>query len=81
MAISRASIPRDLQGGRKVTKKKTGGKLGSGSRFKSLSSKIQKSGKSKKSADAIAASIGRKKYGNKKMAKLSAKGRKKRGRG
>lgn len=81
MAISRASIPRELKGGRKVTKKKTGGKLGSGSRFKSLSSKIQKSGKSKKSADAIAASIGRKKYGNTTMAKLSAKGRKKRGRG
>jgi len=81
MAISRANIPRELKGGRKVIKKKTGGKLGSGSRFKSLSSKIQKSGKNKKDADAIAASIGRKKYGNKTMAKLSAKGRKKRGRG
>ena len=77
MAISRASIPRELKGGRKVAaKKKSKGKLGSGSRFKSLSSKIQKSGKSKKAADAIAASIGRKKYGKKKMAKLSAKGRK-----
>jgi hypothetical protein len=76
MAISRANIPRELRGGRKVIKKKSGGKLGSGSRFKALSSKIQKSGKSKKSADAIAASIGRNKYGAKKMAKLSAKGRK-----
>ena len=78
MAISRASIPRELKGGRKVAakKKKSKGKLGSGSRFKSLSSKIQKSGKSKKAADAIAASIGRKKYGKKKMAKLSAKCRK-----
>ena len=77
MAISRASIPRELKGGHKVAaKKKSKGKLGSGSRFKSLSSKIQKSGKSKKAADAIAASIGRKKYGKKKMAKLSAKGRK-----
>ena len=78
MAISRASIPRELKGGRKVAskKKKSKGKLGSGSRFKSLSSKIQKSGKSKKAADAIAASIGRKKYGKKKMAKLSATGRK-----
>ena len=79
MAISRASIPRELKGGRKVAAKKpkkSKGKLGSGSRFKSLSSKIQKSGKSKKAADAIAASIGRKKYGKKKMAKLSAKGRK-----
>ena len=63
MAISRANIPRELKGGRKVAskKKKSKGKLGSGSRFKSLSSKIQKSGKSKKAADAIAASIGRKK--------------------
>ena len=76
MAISRANIPRELRGGRKVAQKKSGGKLGSGSRFKALSSKIQKSGKSKKSADAIAASIGRKKYGAKKMAKLSAQGRK-----
>ena len=33
--------------------------------FNKLSSKIQKEGKSKESADAIAASIGRKKYGSK----------------
>ena len=33
--------------------------------FNKLSSKIQSEGKSKKSADAIAASIGRKKYGSK----------------
>lgn len=52
-------------------------KLGSGARFKALSNKIEKSGKSKESADAIAASIGRKKYGAKKMAKMSAAGRKK----
>ncbi len=47
------------------------------SRFSKLSDKIQKSGKSKKSADAIAASIGRKKYGKTKMAQMAAKGRKK----
>ncbi len=47
------------------------------SRFSKLSAKIQQSGKSKKSADAIAASIGRKKYGKTKMAKMAAKGRKK----
>lgn len=52
-------------------------KLGSGKRFSQLSSKIQKSGKSKKAADAIAASIGRKKYGKKKMSQMAAKGRKK----
>ena len=52
--------------------------LGSGGRFKKLSNSIQKKeGVSKQSADAIAASIGRKKYGAKKMAEMSAKGRKK----
>ena len=45
------------------------------SRFSKLSSKIQKTGKSKKSADAIAASIGIKKYGKKGMSKMSAAGR------
>lgn len=52
-------------------------KLGSGARFKALSDKIEKSGKSKESADKIAASIGRKKYGAKKMASMSTAGRKK----
>lgn len=50
-------------------------KLGSGGRFKALTKKLEKSGKSKSSAKAIAASIGRKKYGAKKMAKMAAKGR------
>lgn len=50
-------------------------KLGSGERFKALSSKIQKSGKSKDAADAIAAAIGRKKYGKSKFQKLAAKGK------
>ena len=51
-------------------------KLGSGARFKAVSKSIQKKGKSKKAADAIAASIGRKKYGTK-MAKMATAGRKK----
>jgi hypothetical protein len=46
------------------------------SRFKKLSKKIQKSGKSKKAANAIAAAIGRKKYGKTKFAKMAAAGRK-----
>lgn len=50
-------------------------KLGSGGRFKALTRKLEKGGKSKASAKAIAASIGRKKYGAKKMAKMAAKGR------
>lgn len=43
--------------------------------FKKLSRKIQKKGKTKKSADAIAASIGRKKYGAKGMARKATAGR------
>lgn len=51
-------------------------KLGSGGRFKALTNKLEKSGKSAESAKAIAASIGRKKYGAKKMAILASKGKK-----
>ena len=50
-------------------------KVGSGKRFKAVSKSIQKSGKSKKAADAIAASIGRKKYGKKKFQKMAAAGK------
>lgn len=53
-------------------------KVGGGGRFQKLSTSIQKKeGVSKKQADAIAASIGRKKYGAERMAKMSASGRKK----
>lgn len=52
-------------------------KLGSGGRFKALTNKLQSEGKSAGAAKAIAASIGRKKYGAKKMASMAAKGRKK----
>lgn len=45
--------------------------------FKKLSKKIQRKGKSKASADRIAASIGRKKYGKKGMARKAAAGRRK----
>ena len=47
--------------------------LGSGKRFKALKKKLK--GKVKNPA-AVAAAIGRKKYGAKKMAKMSAAGRK-----
>ena len=50
--------------------------LGSGKRFAALTSKLEAKGKSAESAKAIAAAIGRKKYGNEKMAKMAAKGRK-----
>ena len=49
-------------------------KLGSGKRFKSLTAKLKKRGA--KNPKALAAWIGRKKYGKRKMASLAAKGRK-----
>lgn len=50
-------------------------RLGSGARFKALESSIAGKGKVSDPA-AVAASIGRKKYGAKRMAKMSAAGRK-----
>lgn len=57
-----------------AVKKKS--KPGSGKRFAALTKSLEAQGKSPESAKAIAASIGRKKYGAKKMASWSAKGRK-----
>jgi len=52
-------------------------KLGSGKRFANVVKSVEKSGKSPEAAKAIAASIGRAKYGAKKMGKMASKGRKK----
>ena len=49
-------------------------KLGSGARFKRLSSKLAKR-PDVKNPGALAAAIGRRKFGGSKMARLSAKGR------
>jgi len=54
--------------------KKNKAKLGSGARFKKLSHEIAEGGA--KDPDAVAAAIGRKKYGKKKFAKLGAAGKK-----
>jgi hypothetical protein len=43
--------------------------------FKKVSQSIQAEGKSKASADAIAAAAGRRKYGEKKMASYAARGK------
>lgn len=51
-------------------------KLGSGKRFKQLKSKLAKKGA--RNPGALAAFIGRKKFGKKKFAQLSARGRKRR---
>ena len=48
-------------------------KLGTGARFKALKGKLAKKGA--KSPGALAAWIGRKKYGAKKMSKMAAKNR------
>jgi len=48
-------------------------KLGSGKRFASLTKELAKKGA--KTPEALAAFIGRKKYGSKKFAQLSRKGR------
>ena len=52
-------------------------KPGEGKRFSALTNQLKAEGKSANSAKAIAASIGRKKYGAKKMGSMAAKGRKK----
>lgn len=52
--------------------------LGSGGRFAALKAKVAKEpGYSAKEAGAVAAAIGRAKYGAKKMGAMAAKGRKK----
>lgn len=48
-------------------------KLGSGARFKKLANKMAREGVD--DPDAVSASIGRKKYGNKKMQAMAKKGR------
>jgi len=51
--------------------------LGTGERFKQLTGKLKKKGV--KNPDALAAWIGRKKYGKQKFQKLAAAGRRKKG--
>ncbi len=58
-----------------VAAKKKSMKLGGGGRFAKLEKSIAAKGKVKNPA-AVAASIGRKKYGAEKMAAMAAKGRK-----
>lgn len=51
-------------------------KPGGGGKFAKMTDALQEKGYSKESAEAIAAAIGRKKYGDKKMQKWAATGRK-----
>jgi len=54
-------------------------RLGSGARFQSLKEKIAARG-NVRNPGAVAAAIGRKKYGAKRMAKMAARGRRRMGR-
>lgn len=69
----------DVLEGRGVNKKKAGGEKsmepGGGGRFAKMVSKLKGKGKSEESAKAIAASVGRKKYGKSKFQEMAAKGR------
>tara|TARA_R100000656_G_scaffold109214_1_gene81238 strand:+ start:41 stop:256 length:216 start_codon:yes stop_codon:yes gene_type:complete len=69
--VNRASIRQQIM---KPGLKKKKPKLGTGKRFKQLTSKL----KGAKDPKALAAYIGRKKYGKKKMSAMAAKGRKRR---
>ena len=70
----------DVLKGRGVEEKKSGGKKsmepGGGGRFAAMVAGLKKKGKSEDSAKAIAASIGRKKYGKSKFQEMAAKGKK-----
>lgn len=58
---------------RKHTTTKTQPKLGTGARFKKVAASAARSGA--RDPNAVAAAVGRKKYGAKKMAALAAAGR------
>jgi hypothetical protein len=72
MAKSRKSSKGRSKRRRRTT---AGAKPGSGKNFRKLKGKLAKR-KGVRNPGALAASIGRKKYGKKRMAKMSAQGRK-----
>ena len=79
--ISKVKKMNSMQGPEHQTQvqKKTGGKSmepGGGGRFAAMVAGLKKKGKSEGSAKAIAASIGRKKYGKSKFQEMAAKGKK-----
>jgi len=70
--VNRSSVRQQVMKSRKKRKPK----LGSGARFKALTAQLKKRGA--KNPKALAAFIGRKKYGKKKMTSMAKKGRKRR---
>ena len=73
MKKARKIKPGSLKGGKSEPSAKA--KAGSGERFDALESKLAKRGA--KNPGALAAAIGRAKFGSEKMASMAAKGRKK----
>jgi hypothetical protein len=65
-----------MPGMNKMSYKGKSMKLGGGGRFAKLVSKVQAQGYSKESAQAVAAAVGRAKYGKKKFQAMAAKGKK-----
>ena len=75
MPITRSNIGQQIMKAPAKKSKKAMPKLGTGKRFEMLEKSIAAKGKVKDPA-AVAAAIGRKKYGAKKMASLAKKGKK-----
>lgn len=71
----KASLPKRRAARKHAEKVEKTAKLGSGARFKALEKEAKASGA--RNPKAVAASMGRKKYGAAKMASLSRAGRKK----
>ena len=71
--INRSSVRQQIM----KSKKKRKPKLGSGARYKKLTKSLKKGGA--RNPKALAAWIGRKKYGKKKFQKLAAKGKRRKG--
>ncbi len=61
--------------GKAYQKARRTSKPGEGKRFKALKEDLMRQGKSEESASAIAAAIGRRKYGKAKMAEWARKGK------
>jgi hypothetical protein len=73
--MAKASKPVRKKARQNYEQVKKTSKPGTGARFKALAASVKAGGAT--NPDAVAAAIGRKKYGKKKMATMSAKARKK----
>lgn len=79
MAARRRRSTKTKSKGKRRRRTTAGAKPGSGKNFRALKGKLAKR-KGVRNPGALAASIGRKKYGSKRMAKMSAQGRRRKSR-